>query len=120
MSFELTAHARDSLLVISLRGQLDAADAASAMTAVTDLPVRGRSVVIELAALDFIDCFALNALLEMRLAVRLAGGDVLLAAPHERVQRLLALTGMDRTFAVYRTVAEAAAAGGAYARQAGA
>ncbi len=120
MSFELTAHARDSLLVISLRGQLDAANAASAMTAVTDLPVRGRSVVIELAALDFIDCFALNALLEMRLAVRLAGGDVLLAAPHERVQRLLALTGMDRAFAVYRTVAEAAAAGGAYARQAGA
>ena len=115
MTFELSAHACGSMLVISMRGQLDVADAVNAMTAVTDLPVKGRCVVIELAALDFIDCFALNALLEMRARVRLAGGDVRLAAPHERVRRLLAVTGIDRTFPAYRTVADAAAAGRAYA-----
>ena len=109
MSLELSVDVAGSQLVISLRGQLDAAGATQAVAAVAALGVLSRCVIFDLAALDFIDCFALRALLELRRLARWAGGDVLLAAPAEPVHRLLALTRMSAGFCLYPTVAAAVA-----------
>jgi anti-sigma B factor antagonist len=109
MNFELSASLAGSQLVVAIRGQLDAFNAALAVAAVAAIVTVGQLVILDLAALDFIDCFALRALLEMRKRVQLAGGDVLLAAPREPVQRLLTLTRLAPWFCVHATVAAALA-----------
>jgi anti-sigma B factor antagonist len=118
MSFELSAGVTDSQLVLVFRGDLDAAGATRAFAAVAALEVLGRRVIVDLAGLDFIDCFALRALLELRRLAQRTGGDVLLAAPAQPVQRLLTVTGMASQFRIYATVAAAVhGAGSIPARQ---
>jgi len=70
---------------------------------------RGQSLIIDMSALDFIDCRALGALLRVRALARRGGGDVVLVAPQPLVRRLLALTGNDETFWVHASVAAAVA-----------
>lgn len=79
-------------VVVALRGELDTVEAVSAASVVA---AAGRRVIIDLGALEFIDCRALDELLGVRELARQAGGDVLLAAPQGLVLRLLTLIGMD-------------------------
>jgi anti-sigma B factor antagonist len=117
VNLELSARLAENQLVVAFRGQLDAIDAAPAVAAVTALKPLGQCLIIDLAALDFIDCFALRALLEMRNRVQLAGGDVLLAAPRAPVRRLLDLVGLSGVFSIHATAASAAAFRGAAPQQ---
>jgi anti-anti-sigma factor len=107
---ELTTSACDGHLVVALRGELDVTGAADAEAAITALVTRGQYLVIDMSALDFLDCSALGALLRAQALARRGGGDVVLAAPQPLVRRLLALTGNDEVFWVQASV-EAAVAG---------
>ena len=78
----------------------------------------GPRVIVDLPALEFIDCHALGALLCVQKAARAAGGGVLLAAPRKPVLRVLDLSGLDHVFCVYASVAAAASAGRRPARYA--
>jgi anti-anti-sigma regulatory factor len=42
---------------------------------------RGQILIVDLSALDFIDCSSLGALLRVRGLARRGGGDTVLAAP---------------------------------------
>lgn len=95
--------------VVVLRGELDITDAESVANAVAVLAADGQQLVVDLEALDFIDCHATGALLEVRKTARQAGGDVLLAAPHGPVLRLLTLIDVP---GVYASVAAAADSAG--------
>ena len=64
-------------------------------------------IIIDLAALEYIDCHALGALVRVRAQARQAGGDLLLAAPRGPVRRLLDLTGLTGVFSVHASVDEA-------------
>ena len=110
---ELKASVRDGFVVVVLRGDLDvtgAAGAQAAIAAIAALVVPGQILIIEISALDFMDCASLRALLEVQTLARRGGGDVVLAAPQPHVLRLLALTGRDGVFCVQASV-EAAVAG---------
>ena len=106
-SVELSTSARDGHVVVALCGELDVTDAPDAEAAITGLVAPGRSLVIDMAALDFIDCASLGALLRVQTLARQAGGDVVLAAPQRLVLRLLVLTGKDAAFCVHASVAAA-------------
>jgi anti-sigma B factor antagonist len=106
---ELEASVRDGHIVVALRGDLDVAGAADAEAAITALMAQGQSLIIDMSALDFMDCASLGALLRVQTLARRGDGDVVLAAPQRQVLRLLALTGMDDTFWVHASVAAAAA-----------
>ena len=58
--------------------------------------------IIDLSALDFIDCSSLSVLLRVQRLAQCAAGDVVLAAP-----RLLALTGKDDAFGLHASVEDA-------------
>jgi anti-anti-sigma factor len=90
---ELRIRVCDGYSVVVLRGELDATEAETAAGAVATLAAGGQQLVIDLETLDFIDCRAAGALLEVRKTARQAGGDVLLAAPHGPVLRLLTMLG---------------------------
>jgi anti-sigma B factor antagonist len=76
-------------VVVALCGELDMVDAADDAAAVSAVTRGGQRVIVDLSGLGFIDCGALAALLGVHRVARQAGGGVLLAAPQERVLRLL-------------------------------
>ena len=82
---ELSSGAWDGHVVVALRGELDVTGAADVETAITALVARGRYLVIDMSALDFIDCSSLRA------------------------PRLLTLAGQDEVFWVQASVAAAVA-----------
>jgi anti-anti-sigma factor len=94
-SVELRTRVCGGYCVVMLRGALDTTDAESAARAVAALTADGQQLIIDLGALDFIDCHATGALLGVREAARQSGGDVLLAAPHGSVLRLLTLVDVS-------------------------
>ena len=105
----LRTSACDSHVVAALHGELDITDAAGTEAAITALLARGQYLIIDMSALDFIDCSSLGALLRVQGLAQPGGGDVVLAAPQPHVQRLLALTGTDEAFCVQASVAAAVA-----------
>ncbi len=106
---ELKASVRDGHVVVALCGDLDFICAPDTEAAITALVARGQSLVIDMSALDFMDCSSLSALLRVRGLARRGGGEVVLAAPQRNVRRLLALTGNDDVFWSQASVAAAVA-----------
>jgi len=103
---ELRPRVSAGCAVVVLRGELDITDAEATAGALAALAAGGQQLIIDLKALDFIDCHAVGALLGVRETARQAGGDVLLAAPHGPVLRLLTLvevSGVHPTVAAART-----------------
>lgn len=101
--------------VVVLRGELDTTNAEATAGAVAALAAGGQQLIIDLDALDFIDCHAVGELLLVRDTARRAGGDVLLAAPHGPVLRVLTLLGVP---GIHAGVAAAASAGSGARRRA--
>lgn len=108
MSIPLRTRTYESHVVVALRGDLDVVDdgAAAAVAAC------GPRVIVDLSALEFVDCYALGALLRVQQAARAAGGGVRLAAPRRLVLRVLDLAGLAGMFCVYLSVAAAGASDG--------
>ncbi len=96
-------------LVAGLSGELDAVNAADGAAALTAIITPGQYLIVDMTALQFIDCCALRALLAVQKLARQQDGDLLLAAPTGSVLRLLALTGCDGLIAIHPSVAAAAA-----------
>jgi anti-sigma B factor antagonist len=94
-------------VVVALDGELDVSDAATVADALTLVAARDPQIIVDLAALEFIDCCALGALGRVRAQARQAGGDLLLAAPRGPVRRILALTGLIDVFSVHASVEDA-------------
>ncbi|HLJ99432.1 MAG TPA: STAS domain-containing protein [Streptosporangiaceae bacterium] len=105
---ELRSHAVGDSVVVALRGELDTVDAASAAAMVAATAAGGQLLIIDLEALEYLDCHAVRELLRVRELARLAGGDVLLAAPRACVLRLLTLLDVS---GVHPSVAAALSAG---------
>jgi anti-sigma B factor antagonist len=105
---ELHACRCGDLDVVALSGDLDAGGAASIAGAVL-AATAGGCVIVDLAAAEFVDCYALGALARVRKLARQAGCDVLLVGPREPVWRLLDLTGLADVFSVHVSAAAAAA-----------
>jgi anti-anti-sigma factor len=93
--------------VVALNGDLDVVNAESVMAVLAAAVARDLRVIVDLAALEFIDCCALGALGRVRAQARQAGGDLLLAAPRGPVRRILALTGLIDVFSVHASVEDA-------------
>jgi anti-anti-sigma factor len=111
VSVELLARVCGGYVVV-LRGELDTADAESTASAVAELAEGGQQLIIDLEALEYIDCHALSGLLRARDTARKAGGDVLLAAPHGLVLRLLTLVDVPGVVARAGVAAAGTAGGG--------
>ncbi len=119
MTGDFDVRPRGGHAVVALCGELDLTSSAEAMSAVTALVARHQVVIVELSALDFMDCGALRALLKVQRLARRSGGDVLLAAPKASVRRLLSLTSTDAAIGVHATV-DAAVASIAWHQESGA
>lgn len=94
--------------VVSVRGELDVADAPGvASHLITAAAVYGSWVIVDLAGLHFIDAAGLGVLVRALARARRSGGDLPLAAPQGPVRTVLTATGLIDVFSVYASVEEA-------------
>jgi anti-sigma B factor antagonist len=107
-SVDLSTRDCDGHVVVSLRGELDIADAASVAAAFAEVVTREPEIIVDLAGLEFIDCSGMAALVRGRKLARLAGGELRLAAPRPRVLRILSLARLTDVLLVHASVDEAA------------
>jgi anti-sigma B factor antagonist len=107
VSMKLTTRESGGRAVVVLRGELDVAEAASVAAALAAVAARAPQVVVDLAGLAFIDSSGVAALVLARVQARRAGGDLVLAAPHDQVLRVLAVTCLAEGFSVHASVDEA-------------
>ena len=109
---ELSTRECDGQVIVSLRGELDVAFAASVAASLAEIAARACQVIVDLEGLEFIDSSGLAALACARRHARQAGGDLLLAAPQQQVLRLLTLTRLADVFSVHACVDDAAGSPG--------
>jgi anti-sigma B factor antagonist len=98
--------AADGVSMFALSGELDYA-AAGRVRALVDGAHAGRALVLDLAAVTFVDSAVLKELLRARVELAASGVRLLLAAVPRPVRRLLDLT---RTAELFETVPDAGAA----------
>ena len=98
---------REGATVVSLAGELDLYNAEDVRAALLECCANEPGVlVVDLAEVTFIDSTALGVLIEAR--SRLADRQGFrLAAPGPETRRALEVSGLDRHFSVFDTVADA-------------
>jgi anti-sigma B factor antagonist len=103
-----------ALAVMKLSGVADFHTAPILRTGGVELIDQGhRHLVIDLSQVTFCDSAGLNALINIWNTASRAGGSMTLSAVPDKLQRILALTGLDTALTTYSTTEEALAAGSA-------
>jgi len=105
-STDLSTRSCEGRVVVALRGELDLADAAAVAAALAAVAAREPQIIVDLEGLEFIDSSGVAALARGRRQAWQAGGDLVLAAPQQKVMRVLAITRLTDAFSVYATVEE--------------
>jgi anti-anti-sigma factor len=94
--------------VMTVCGELDMATTAVLRDQlVTLLRDTAAPVIIDLSGVSFCDASGLALLVGAQRRARLHGHVVVLAGPRHTVSKLLRITGLDRAFTVYPTLAAA-------------
>jgi anti-sigma B factor antagonist len=94
----LTTHHHADYSVVALRGEFDVAsrDALSGELHAAASSCPGGTLVIDLAAVEFMDCTVLGVLVEGHRKASLLGLRLVMVSPPIAVQRLLDITHIDR------------------------
>lgn len=86
--------------IVRLSGEIDVANAGRIPAQVlAALEFAGPGVVLDMAAVTFIDSTGIGALIAARNACLAADRELRLRQPSEQVKRMLSLTGLDDVFA---------------------
>lgn len=88
----------DKVQVISLSGEFDVTSRGLLEAGLESL---SGMAVADLSAVIFIDSTALGVLISTTRHLRAAGGDLILVVASSQVQRVLAVTQLDRYFSVF-------------------
>jgi anti-sigma B factor antagonist len=97
--------------VVTPRGELDVLTAAQLRTAIGEVIDDGHAhLVLDAAGITFLDSTGIGVLVIALRRTRASDGSFALAGAHGRTLRTLSLTGLDRVFDLYDSVADAQAA----------
>ncbi|MBP2704924.1 STAS domain-containing protein [Microbispora sp. RL4-1S] len=105
MKLRLARQSHSNAVVVAVEGELDLFTAPFLREEVRDaIRDDGPSLVLDLAALSFMDSSGLSVLIEAWRISASQGGAVCLAAPQPPVARILKTTGLDRRIKIYPDV----------------
>lgn len=106
---ELTCRESPGALIVTLQGRLEAVNAPECKQSLqVYAQAGGGRLILDLSGLEFVDSSGLGVLLTVLRQAGAKGGDVRLACPTPSVRRLLTLTRLDRIFACFDSLDEAA------------
>ena len=110
MDIETTTH--DDWQVLVLDGEFDTYASGEVRDRLTELIGAGDPprVVVDLSTVTFMDSSALGVLVGALRTARTLDGEIRLAAASDKLQPLFRITGLNKTFAMFDTVAQATAA----------
>ncbi|GAA3730423.1 STAS domain-containing protein [Salinactinospora qingdaonensis] len=104
----LSTRVENHSVIVAVEGELDIATATDLQDHVlTAIDTHGPWLILDLSKLDFMDSSGLNAAINAYRAVTERGGSLALAAPNERVTKVIRLVGLHRQVPVHRTVGAA-------------
>lgn len=96
--------------MLEVGGEVDLSTAASLRARIDEIVASGtRRLVVDLTAVGFMDSSGLSALVAGMKAMRAAAGEMTLACGTDSILKVFSVTGLDRVFAIRRSVAEAIA-----------
>ena len=101
---------RGDVVVLALRGRMDAVRVAQVRQVLSDLPQPGKArFVLDLAGLDWIDSSGVGALIVLYKRARQLGGDVKVACLQRQPKEIFRLLRLESAFEVCESVDEAVA-----------
>ena len=106
----VTDHSDGAVPVVAVSGEVDVYAAPALREGLTELLSGGRSVVVDLTGVGFLDSTGLGALVAARTTASERGASLPLVCTHKRILKLFTITGLDGVFKIYDTV-DAAIAG---------
>jgi anti-sigma B factor antagonist len=111
MQLGLEVGEHGGVAVVTVRGEIDLGSAHRVRDAVLELLHDGhRRLVLDLAAVEFLDSVGLGMLVASLKRTRALGGELALVVTRERVRRPFEVAGVLAAFGVHPTVAAAVAA----------
>lgn len=99
---EIVDEKMDGVNVLRLEGRLDASSAKDLKEKVGALAREKRlNLVIDMAAIDFIDSSGLGSLVSSLRSVNKLGGDIKIASLQDQVRAIFELTRLHRIFQIF-------------------
>lgn len=107
IEYQAESRIQDGCAVLRVTGDVDLFTAPQMREALQQMVAQGqRRLVIDLSGVGFLDSTGLGVMVGVLKRVREVGGDLVLVGPQRPVRRVLAVTGLDKIFAVYTDVDE--------------
>lgn len=107
MDLELSTRPSGDRALVTVAGEVDLETAAQlgdhALAAVRDV---SPHLVLDLSGVTFMDSTGLKVLLSIQRRAEVAQGSLAVVGTTRSVRRILTLTGLDQTFALYDTLDE--------------
>jgi anti-sigma B factor antagonist len=85
---------------VTVRGEVDIACAGALWETLQRGTVAGSTLVVDLSGTRFMDSSGLDVLLRTRRQLATIGSTLVLRSPHERVMKLLQISGLDGVFTI--------------------
>jgi len=105
LSVDIKSEHDGDAMIFRLRGSLDLATAPSLRAALIEAANEGKhDIIVDLSQLEFLDSTGLGAIIGAHRRALENGGRVRLIVSDGPIQRLLTITGLMRTLAVYASL----------------
>ena len=108
---QLSSERRGDRLVVAIGGELDLVTSRQLDEHLTHARRKDRQIVLDLAAVEFMDTSSLAVIVGHWKRLEAAGGTLVLAGARYRYTKTLWITGLADRLPMYDTVDEAVAAG---------
>ena len=110
MELSITSEVRDDARVVAVSGDLDVYTAPQLKGALDELGLGGKTVLLDLTKVHFIDSTALGVLVSAFQQSRAADGEFVLVMEDPYLLKIFRITGFDTLFSIFPGVSEALAA----------
>jgi anti-sigma B factor antagonist len=98
----------DGWTVVEVAGELDVVGAPHLRSELVDLVNKGKHLmIVDFAAVEFIDSVGLGALVGALKRIRTEGGEMRIVGVNQHMGRVLRVTGLHRVFDVHDSIDEA-------------
>ena len=107
MNLSITIEAREDPSVIHVSGDLDVYTAPQLKEALDNMGLAGKTIVLDLSAVHFIDSTALGVLVSTLQQSRAHDGEFCLVMDDPYLLKIFRITGFDSLFSIFPQVADA-------------
>jgi anti-sigma B factor antagonist len=110
VELSVSEHGEGAIPVVGVSGEVDVYAAPELRERLSEILADGRSVVVDLTDVGFLDSTGLGALVAARTSAAERGAELPLVCTHQRILKLFTITGLDGVFTIHDSL-DAALAG---------